>query len=95
VVVPTRAENDNGKLFSSEGADRCRERVEMDSFYYGAIYSAQQDTTPHKTRAVALKKLTAKIVRHNSKHHLGMFIDNGEQNSITSDETSLHHLTDP
>jgi hypothetical protein len=26
---------------------------------------------------------------------LGMFIDNGEQNSITSDETSLHHLTDP
>ena len=59
-MVPTRAENDNGKLFSSEGADRCRERVEMDSFYYGAIFSALQDTTPHKTRAVVLKKTNGK-----------------------------------
>ena len=64
----------------------------MENFYYSAIYSVLQDTTPQTTQAVALKKLRAKIIRLNSKHHLGMFIDNREQDRIKGEETSLHHL---
>ena len=44
------------KLFSREGADRRRDRIETENFYYSAIYSALQDTTLQKTQAVALKK---------------------------------------
>ena len=79
-------------LFSREGADRRRDRIEMENFYYSAIYSALQDTTPQTTQAVGLKELKAKIMRLNSKHHLGMFIDNGEQKRVTGEEPSLHHL---
>ena len=81
------------QLFSSEVADCRRYRMEMENFYYSAIYSVLQDTTPHITQAVALKKkLRAKIIRLKSKHHLGMFIDSGEQDRITGEEPSLHHL---
>jgi len=66
------------QLFGREGADLRHDRIEMENFYYSAIYSAIQDTTPQTTQAVALKKLKAKIIRLNSKHHLGMFIDNRE-----------------
>jgi len=31
-------------------------------------------------------------MRLNSKYRLGMFTDNGEQDRITGEETSLHHL---
>ena len=68
------------QTLSREGAD----------FYYSAICSVLQDTSPQTTQAVALKRLKAKIVRLNSKHHLGMFIDNGEQDRITGEETSLY-----
>jgi hypothetical protein len=65
----------------------------MENFYYSAIYSELQATTPQTTQAVALKKkLKAKIIRLNSKHQLGMFIDNGQQDHTTGEETSLHHL---
>jgi len=64
----------------------------MENFYYSAIYSVLQDTTPQTTQAIALKQLKAKIIRLNSKHHLGMFIDNGEQDRITGEEPSLHYL---
>jgi len=38
------------------------------------------------------ENLKAKIIRLNSKHHLGMFIDNGEQKRIKNEEPSLHNL---
>jgi len=80
------------QLLGREGADRRRDRRKMENFYYSAIYSALQDTTPQTTQAVALKKLKAKIIRLSCKHHLGMFIENGEQDRITGEEQSLHHL---
>ena len=80
------------QLFSREGADRHSDRIEMENFYYSAIYSVLQDTTPQTTQAIALKQLKAKIIRLNSKHHLGMFIENGEKDRITGEEPSLHHL---
>ena len=48
------------QLFSREGADRRRERVEMENFYHSAIYSVLQDTTPQTTQAVAVKKTKGK-----------------------------------
>ena len=80
------------QLFSRKGADRRRDCIEMEIFYYSAMYSVLQDTTPQRTQAFALKKLKAKIIRLNSKHNLGMFTDNGEQDRITGEEPSLHHL---
>ena len=74
------------QLFSREGADRRCDPIEMENFYYNAVYSVLQDTTPQTTQAVALKKLKATIIRLDSKHHLGMFIDNGEQDRITGEE---------
>ena len=67
------------QLFGREGADRSR--IEIENFYYSAICSVLQDTTPQTTQAVALKELKAKI-KSFIKHHLGMFIDNGEQDRI-------------
>jgi len=64
----------------------------MENFYYSAIYSVLQDTTPQTTQAVAMKKLKAKIIRHKSIHQMGMFIDNGEQDRITGEEQSLQNL---
>ena len=63
------------QLLGREGADRRRDRLEMDNLYYSAIYSVLQNTTFQILQAVALKKLKAKIIKFNSKHHLGMFID--------------------
>ena len=80
------------QLFSREAADCRNDRTEMENFYYSAICSALQDTTPQRTQAVALKRLKAKIIRLNRKHHLGIFIDNGEQDRINGEEPSLHHL---
>ena len=80
------------QLFIGEGADRRRDRIELENFYYSAIYSVLQDTTSQTNQAVTLKKIKAKIIRLNSKHHLGMFIDNGEQDHIMGEEPSLHHL---
>jgi hypothetical protein len=48
------------QLFIREGADRCRDLTEMENFYFSAIYSALQDTTPQTTQAVALKKTKGK-----------------------------------
>jgi len=73
------------QLFSREGANRRRDRIELENFYYSAIYSALQDTTSQTDHAVTLKKT-------NSKHRLGMFVDNGEQDRIMGEEPSLHHL---
>ena len=81
-----------GQQFSQEGADRRSDRIEMENFYFSAIYSVLHDTAPQTDQAVALKLLKVKIIRINSKHNLGMFIDNGEQDRINCEEPSLHHL---
>jgi len=44
-----------GQLLGREGADRLRDRIGMEKFYYSAIYSALQDTTPQTPQAVVLK----------------------------------------
>ena len=80
------------QLCGREGAHRRLDRIEMENFDYSAIYSILQDTTPQTTQAIALKKLKAKIIRLNRKHHLRMFIDNGEQDRISGEEPSPHHL---
>jgi len=49
-----------GQLLGRDGADRRHDRIEMENFYYSAIYSALQDTTPQTTQAVALKKTKGK-----------------------------------
>jgi len=49
-----------GQLFGRKGADRRRDRLEMENFYYSAIYSVLQDTTSQITQAVALKKTKGK-----------------------------------
>ena len=70
VVVPI-VKRMTRQLFSREGADRRRDRMEMENIYYSAIYSVLQNTTPQKIQAVALTKLKAKIIRLNSRHNLG------------------------
>jgi len=56
-------------LFSREGADRRRDRVEMENFYYSAIYDAIREQTSNETRNTTLKRLKAKIIRLNSTHY--------------------------
>jgi len=73
-------------------ADRRRDRIELEKFYYSAIYSALKDTTFQTNQAIALKKVKAKIIRPNSEYNLGMLIDNGEQDRIMGEEAFLHHL---
>jgi len=46
--------------FRREGADRRCDRMEMENFYYSAIYSVLQDKTLQTTQAVALKKTKGK-----------------------------------
>ena len=50
-------------LFIQEGAERRREHITMENYYYAAIYDILQDTHPHDTTAIALQQLKARIVR--------------------------------
>ena len=51
------------QLFYREGAERRRDREEMEIFYYMVIYDVLENKDPHAAKASILNKLMAKIVR--------------------------------
>ena len=59
-------------LFSREGADRGRDRVQMESFYYSAIYDAIREPTTDEAKTITLKRLKAKNIgstANTNKHY--------------------------
>ena len=80
------------QMFCREGVERRRDRVEMENFYYTAIYDVLQNKDPHAVKASILNKLQAKIVRLHSVQRMGAFLDTGEQDRMLREEPSLHHL---
>jgi len=79
-------------MFWQKGTERRRDRVEMENFYYTAIYDVLQNTNHHAAKATNLNKLKAKIVRLYSAQRMGALIDIGEQDRMLGEEPSLHHL---
>jgi len=79
-------------IFSREGADRRRDRVEMENFYYSAIYDAIREQSSDETRNTTLKRLKAKIIRLNSTHYRALQVDVGEGDRLRGEGPSLHHL---
>jgi hypothetical protein len=51
------------KFFSREGAECLRDRMEMEHFYYTAIYDVIRVTNHPAAKAITLKNLKATIVR--------------------------------
>jgi len=47
-------------FFSREGADRRRDRAEIDNFYYSAIYYVIREPNADEAKAIILKRLKAK-----------------------------------
>jgi hypothetical protein len=79
-------------LFSREGADRRRDRVEMENFYYSAIYDAIRESTTNEAKTITLKGFKAEIIRLISTHRQAVQVDVGERDTLRGEETSLHHL---
>jgi hypothetical protein len=69
-------------LFSREGVDRRRDRVEMENFYYSAMYDALRELTTNETKTITLKRLKAKIIRLNSAHQQALQVDVGERDRL-------------
>jgi hypothetical protein len=53
-------------FFSREGADRRRDRVQIENFYYSAIYDVIREPNVDEAKAIILKRLKAKIIQLNS-----------------------------
>lgn len=53
-------------LFSCEGADGGRDRMEMENLHLSAIYDALRDPHNNETKATTLELLKAKTIRLNS-----------------------------
>jgi hypothetical protein len=79
-------------LFSREGVDRQGDRVEMENFYYSAIYDVLREPTKNDAKTITLKRLKAKIIRLNSAHQQDLQVDVGERDRLRGEEPSLHHL---
>jgi hypothetical protein len=78
-------------LLSREGVDRGRDRVEMENFYYSAIYDVLREPTMNDAKTITLKRLKAKIIRLNSAHKQALQVDVGERDRLRV-ESPLHHL---
>jgi hypothetical protein len=63
----------------------------MENFYYDAIY-VLHDPDHHTAKAVALRRMKAKIVRLNTVQQRGVLLINGDPVRIVSEDLSLHYL---
>lgn len=79
-------------LFAREGTERNSGRIKTENFYYTVIYDVLREQDHHMSKALALRKLKAKIIRLNSSHRQRLVVDTGEQDRIEGGEPSLHYL---
>jgi len=80
--------------FQRECSERCRDHVDMEHFYYTAIYQAMNATIDFTKKATILKQLKAKITRLNNLHQQRIRLDNSDSDALTGEEVSLHqHIT--
>ena len=56
-------------FFSQEGADRRRDRAEMENIDYSAIYDVIREPNADEAKAITLKRLKAKIIQLNSTYY--------------------------
>jgi len=78
--------------FHREGAERRRDRIAMENFYYSAIYQVLQAPANHVQKATTLKRLKAKIIRPHSIQQQGILLDNGDPDKIVGEELSIHNF---
>jgi hypothetical protein len=79
--------------FITEGAERRRDRKQMESFYYEEINSILRDNTTGTQTTTKLKELKAKIVRLHGIEQQKRLLDIGEQDRLTTEIPSIFHLT--
>jgi len=79
-------------FFRREGADRQRDRAEMENFYYSAIYDVIREPNADEVKAIILKRLKAKIIQLNSTYYRALHVDVGESDRLRGEGPSLHHL---
>jgi len=79
-------------LFTREGTERNSDRIKTENFYYTAIYDVLGEPDHHMSKALALRKLKAKIIGLNSIHRQRLVVDTGEQDRLVGGEPSLHDL---
>ena len=80
------------QLFTSEGANRRRDRQTLENFYYDAVYTALQDATFTYMTYVILKKLKAKIVRLHHEPKQRLFLQTEDQDKCEDKTPSLYHV---
>jgi hypothetical protein len=80
------------QLYSREGEERRRGSVEMEKFYYTAIYGVLQNTDRHAAKATTLNKLKGQILRLYITQRKGALQDTWEQDRLLGEEPSLHHF---
>jgi hypothetical protein len=79
--------------FTTEGAERRRDRVQMETFYYEAINSILRDDTVGTKTTTKLKELKTKIVRLHAVEQQKRLLDIGETDRLTTETPSISHLT--
>ena len=79
-------------LFMTEGTERNQDRNRMEEFYYKAINDVLHEPIQHAQTTTMLKKLKAKLIGLNSKHHQKLLIDTEEQDRLQGENPSLCHI---
>jgi endonuclease/exonuclease/phosphatase family metal-dependent hydrolase len=79
-------------LFTMEGAERQKERRNMESFYYAAINEILRDGKIGQPKITKLKELKAKIIRLQSKEQQKRLLDIGEADRYHVEKPSIYHL---
>jgi hypothetical protein len=81
------------KQFTTEAAERRRDRVQMETFYYEAINSISRDDTVGTKTTTKLKELKAKFVRLHAVEQQKRLLDIGETDRLTTETSSIFQLT--
>jgi len=79
-------------LFTCEGTERNSGRMRLENFYYAAIYDVIQEPIQYTQKMSTLKMLKAKILCLNSTFRQKLKVDTGEQDKMSGEYPSLHHL---
>jgi hypothetical protein len=78
------------RTFQREGAERNKDRKELENFYYDVMYQAIRNPTNHQNTARKLKEMKAKIMTLHIINKGGILMDTVEKDRLPGEEVTLH-----
>ena len=79
-------------LYIQEGAERRRDFMRMENFYYECIYEVLRNNHPHDLKMTMLNRLKAKITTLRRTGLQRVMLDNVDPNRLEGEKPTLFHI---